>query len=297
MSTSAQTIGVASPPQADFYRPASLSGAVDVRAALHATPLAGGTDLLVRHRSWTGTLPRLSGAVVYIGHLSELRNVDIVDGKTARIGAAVTYATLLAHPAIPELLKRAMRELAAPGLRSVATLAGNVCNASPAADAVCALYALGCSVEVTSPDATRTVPIAEFITGPGRTTLGDSELLTALHLTLPREDHVFYHKVGTRRANALSKLSVCGWASVENGTVHDVGLALGAVAPTIVRVAEAEQLMRGQPTAALSSRAAEVVTVIAPHVRPISDQRSTAAYRRRTALGLVERFVGHLRDS
>jgi xanthine dehydrogenase FAD-binding subunit len=284
------------PEPARFYRPETLSEALDVRAAHNAVPLAGGTDLLVRYRNWAGTLPRLTGAVVYVGHLAELKGVESNPDGSVRIGAAETYANLLAHGSIPELLKRAMRELAAPGLRSVATLAGNVCNASPAADAVCALYALGCAIEVASTSGTRTVPVQSFITGPGRTTLGADEIVTALHLNVPREDRVYYHKVGTRRANALSKLSLCGWATVEAKVVSEVGLAVGAVAPTIVRIPEAEALLRGASTNEAARRAEAVVAAFEPHVRPISDQRSTAAYRRRTALGLIGRFVGGLAD-
>jgi CO/xanthine dehydrogenase FAD-binding subunit len=284
------------PEPARFYRPETLPEALDVRAAHNAVPLAGGTDLLVRHRSWAGTLPRLTGAVIYIGHLPELKGVESGNDGSVRIGAGETYATLLAHGSIPELLKRAMRELAAPGLRSVATLAGNVCNASPAADAVCALYALGCTVEVASTSGTRTVPVQSFITGPGRTTLGTDEIVTALHLNVPREDRVYYHKVGTRRANALSKLSVCGWATINAKVVSEVGLAVGAVAPTIVRIPEAEALLRGESTAEVTRKVDAVVAAFEPHVRPISDQRSTAAYRRRTALGLIGRFVDGLAD-
>jgi CO/xanthine dehydrogenase FAD-binding subunit len=284
------------PEPARFYRPETLSEALELRATHNAVPLAGGTDLLVRHRSWAGTLPRLTGAVIYIGHLPELKGVESGADGTVRIGAVETYATLLAHRSIPELLKRAMAELAAPGLRSVATLAGNVCNASPAADAVCALYALGCAVEVASPSGERTVPVQSFVTGPGRSTLGADEIVTALHLRIPREDRVYYHKVGTRRANALSKLSVCGWATIEGGGISAVGLAVGAVAPTIVRVPEAEALLVGTSTAEAARRTDAVVAAFEPHVRPISDQRSTAAYRRRTALGLIGRFVDGLAD-
>lgn len=282
-------------PAADFFRPASLEDALALRAAHHATPLAGGTDLLVRHRSWTGTLPRLEGAVLYIGQLDELRSLS-VSGTRMTVGAAVPYAQLLADPRVPRLLARAMEELAAPGLRSVATLVGNICNASPAADAVCALYALDAEVECRSSSGSRRVPIAEFVTGPGRTTLGDDELVTAVNFSLPQEDRVFYHKVGTRRANALSKLSVCAWADLDGvgETVTAVGLAVGAVAPTVVRVSAAEALLTGVPVADLAARRADVRAALEPFFTPISDQRSTAEYRRAAALGLVERFVGSI---
>ena len=278
----------------DFHSPRTLEEALDIRGRTGAIPLAGGTDLLVRHRSWTGTLPEVHEPVVFIGALSSLGGLEEidVDGQTTlRVGAAVTYADLLTDARVPQLLKSSIVELAAPGLRNVATLAGNICNASPAADAVCALYALDASVELASTGGTRTVPIEEFITGPGRTALRSDELVVAVNIPLIEGNRVFYHKVGTRRANALSKLSICAHATVEDDTVAALGIALGAVAPTVVRVREAEELVLLKAVSSVPQRLDAVIDAYRPFVTPISDQRSTAEYRREVALGLVKRFL------
>jgi len=278
----------------DFHSPRTLEEALDIRGRTGAIPLAGGTDLLVRHRSWTGTLPEVHEPVVFIGALSSLGGLEEidVDGQTTlRVGAAVTYADLLTDARVPQLLKSSIVELAAPGLRNVATLAGNICNASPAADAVCALYALDASVELASTGGTRTVPIEEFITGPGRTALRSDELVVAVDIPLIEGNRVFYHKVGTRRANALSKLSICAHATVEDDTVAALGIALGAVAPTVVRVREAEELVLLKAVSSIPQRLDAVIDAYRPFVTPISDQRSTAEYRREVALGLVKRFL------
>ncbi|MFW5842712.1 MAG: FAD binding domain-containing protein [Spirochaetota bacterium] len=274
----------------DFHSPQSLEEALDIRSSTGAIPLAGGTDLLVRHRSWTGTLPDIHEPVLFVGALSELQGIEEGrDGgrRTLRVGAGVTYADLLEDPRVPELVRSSIIELAAPGLRNVATLAGNICNASPAADAVCALYALDASVEVASTEGSRTVGIEEFITGPGRTTLGPDELVVAVNIPLIEGNRVLYQKVGTRRANALSKLSICAHATVEDDTVAAIAIALGAVAPTVVRVREAEE-----PLSKIPGRIESVIDAFRPFVTPISDQRSTAEYRREVALGLVRRFLG-----
>ncbi len=279
----------------DFYSPKSLKEALEVRKTTGAIPLAGGTDLLVRRRSWAGTLPDIHEPVVFVGALPELQGIEEQSAavrRTLRVGAGVTYADLLAHPRLPELLKGSIIELAAPGLRNVATLAGNVCNASPAGDAVCALYALDASVELASAKGTRTVPIEEFITGPGRTTLATDELVVAVNIPLIEGNRVLYQKVGTRRANALSKLSICAHATVEDDTVAAVAIALGAVAPTVVRVPEAEELLLFKPVSKVSGQIDSVIDALRPFVSPISDQRSTADYRREVALGLVRRFLG-----
>ncbi|MFP4431979.1 MAG: FAD binding domain-containing protein [Spirochaetaceae bacterium] len=279
----------------DFHSPQSLEEALDIRSRTGAIPLAGGTDLLVRHRSWTGTLPDIHEPVLFVGALSELQGVEERrDGgrRTLRVGAGVTYADLLEDPRVPELVRSSIIELAAPGLRNVATLAGNICNASPAADAVCALYALDASVEVASTEGSRTVGIEEFITGPGRTTLGPDELVVAVNIPLIEGNRVLYQKVGTRRANALSKLSICAHATVEDDTVAAIAIALGAVAPTVVRVREAEELVLFEPLSKIPGRIESVIDAFRPFVTPISDQRSTAEYRREVALGLVRRFLG-----
>lgn len=279
----------------DFHSPGTLEEALEIRARTGAIPLAGGTDLLVRRRSWAGTLPEIDEPVVFIGAVPELSTVEETEseaGTTLRVGAAVTYADLLVDTRVPELLRDSIAELAAPGLRNVATLAGNICNASPAADAVCALYALDAEVELASTAGTRSVPIDEFITGPGRTTLAADELVVAVSIPQIEGNRVFYHKVGTRRANALSKLSICAHATVEEETVTAVAIALGAVAPTVVRVHEAEELVLGAPVSDVASRMDAVLDAYRPFVTPISDQRSTAEYRTEVALGLVKRFLG-----
>ena len=138
---------------------------------------------------------------------------------------------------------------------------------------------------------TRTVPIEEFITGPGRTVLRSDELVVAVDIPLIEGNRVFYHKVGTRRANALSKLSICAHATVEDDTVAALGIALGAVAPTVVRVREAEELVLLKAVSSIPQRLDAVIDAYRPFVTPISDQRSTAEYRREVALGLVKRFL------
>ncbi len=279
-----------------FHRPVDLAEALQVRAETGAIPLAGGTDLLVRHRNWAGTLPRIDKPVVYVGHLQELRRIDISgngSGPQMTIGASVTYSELLDHPTTPQLLRDSIIELAAPGLRNVATLAGNICNASPAADAACALYALDAEVELAGPSGRRRLPIAEFITGPGRTALNNDELVTAIHLPPDNSTVKFYKKVGTRRANALSKLSLCACARIVDRTVTEIGIAVGAVAPTIVRDRDIEHHLQNTAPEQLALRIPQTLQQYAELIRPIDDQRSTAEYRKHTALALIEQFLTH----
>lgn len=284
---------------AKWYRPETLDEALEIRARETVIPIAGATDLYVRYRRGNGLAPEFSAPLLAVGHLEELRGYGDENGEL-RIGAGVPYADILADRRTPGLLAAAVHELAAPALRNVATLGGNICNASPAADAVCPLYALDARCELRSASRVRMLPVAEFITGPGRTLIESDELLTAIVIPAgpgmvaamdnDATTRVLYRKVGTRRANALSKLSMAAWASVSGGTVESVGVALGAVAPTIVRSREAEAGFVGS-LESLRERADGILGAYGRLVTPIDDQRSTAEYRREVAVNLVRQFI------
>ena len=283
-----------------WYRPGTLDEALEIRARETVIPIAGATDLYVRYRRRSGLAPEFSAPLLAVGHLTELQGYSDENGEL-RIGAGVPYADILSDGRTPVLLAAAVRELAAPALRNVATLGGNMCNASPAADAACPLYALDARCELRSASRARTLPIAEFITGPGRTQIEPDELLTAIiippgpgRVTTAIDDdattRVLYRKVGTRRANALSKLAVAAWASLSGGGVESVGVALGAVAPTVVRSHEVEADFVGS-LESLREKTDAILAAYGRLVAPIDDQRSTAEYRREVALNLVKQFI------
>lgn len=273
----------------NWYRPSSLAEALEIRGREKTIPLAGATDLYVRHRRGGGMPPDIAHPLLYIAHLDELNGIE-VGAEEIRIGAAAPYTDVMREAAVPELLRSAIWELAAPALRNAGTLGGNICNASPAADAVCPLYALDATCELRSAEGARSVPIAEFITGPGRTLLTDDELLVAITFRRVPKARFLYRKVGTRRANALSKLSIAATADVRDGAVQDVAIALGAVAPTVLRVRELEERLQG-PLEDLYDRSEAVLTGYTEAVTPIDDQRSTAGYRNEVAVNLVRQFI------
>ncbi len=272
------------------FTPVSLPDALQHLAAVRAIPVAGGTDLMVRHRR-CGPLPiRLDAPPLFIGRLPELRSITETTSEL-NIGAAVTLNEIAAHPAAPPGLTAAIREFASPAVRNAGTIGGNICNASPAGDTLPYLYAAGATVVLASSSTERALPISEFITGPGRTLLGGEELM--IRIIIPRRpaSFVFYRKVAPRRSNALSKLSVYAEADVDGSSglprVAGFRLAVGAVAPTVVRIREAEALVDGTTAAEVRDRADALLEAYRAHVRPIDDQRSTATYRRNTAHTLI----------
>lgn len=286
---------------AEWYRPATLDEALSIRASQSVIPIAGATDLYVRHRRGAGMIPAIDSPLLSIAHLDELRHLS-VDSGVFTVRAAVTYAQLLGDERVHDLLRLACAELAAPALRNVATIGGNICNASPAADAVCPLYVLDAECELRSADATRVVPIDEFITGPGTTTLAQDELLVAVRIPGAADpsvasesggeaERIFYRKVGTRRANALTKVSIAARALLDpDGAVSEAAIALGAVGPTVLRSREIDSQITGPPDALIARREA-ILDAYRGLVTPINDQRSTADYRSEVAVNLVRAFL------
>ena len=268
------------------YRPSKLNDAL-MFLAEHASEnpviFAGGTDLMVRHRGYTGTLPKIEAPVLFVDGIEELLNVSAGQNGAASIGAAVPYSVLEKTSGLPDLLIRSVVKIAAPGLRNRGTVGGNICNASPAADTVPPLLIHAAVCRIVSLSGERTVPLENFATGPGKTVLAPGELLASVEVPPYEITHAYYRKIGTRKANALSKLSVC--AAVFNGTdAPEIRIAMGAVGPKALRLPGTEEAIRK----GLGRDA--ILNALYEEIRPISDQRSTADYRNAVAGNCVIEF-------
>jgi len=271
----------------------SLRHALEIRGSEKVITFAGGTDLMVRKKSWPGTLPAFDLPVLLIGGLSELMGCSVENGLV-RIGAAEKLAAVAENTGLPEILRLAVRQMAAPGIRNMGTIGGNIINASPAGDTLPALYALNTTLTLLSLSGTREVPIRQFIKGPGRTELHDDELLTAVNIPAGDFKRVYYRKIGTRKADALSKVSFAGLANLKEGKIADMRIAIGAVAPAVVRSEEAESLLIGRDIEDVPGLLPEVIGFYLKLIRPIDDQRSNAAYRKEVSLRLIKDFISGL---
>ena len=268
----------------------TLHEALEYRKVHNAIPFAGGTDLMVRNKSWSGTLPAFHSAVIMVGELQELKGICL-ENSTLVVGAAETLSDIAANTNVPLILRMAIKQMASPAIRNMGTIGGNICNASPAGDSLPPLYALDATVTLKSSTGTRTMPISQFIKAPGRTDLASDELLTAVNIPIEDYNRVFYRKVGTRKAVALSKLSIACLATVHGNSIEKLRIAVGAVAPTVVRCEEAEKALLGKTIDEASRNFEFIREIYAEHITPIDDQRSTAKYRKRVALGLIEDFL------
>ena len=279
----------------NFYYPESLEEALELKASKKVIPLAGGTDLMVRYENWSSLPASFPGSVMAVGHLKELQYIREEDGFLC-IGGGLPLNEVLEYKGLPECLVLAVDGIAAPALRNLATLAGNIQNASPAADSLPPLILMDASVRLISESGSRDMSVRDFVTAPGRTALADNELIESVRIPLDYvkdegEGMLSYRKVGTRKANALSKLSVCLWSKTEDGRISDIRMTLGAVAAVIVRLPEAEKALRGVALSELEEAWKAVRPQYEEAIRPIDDQRSTAFYRKRSALRLLDAFI------
>ena len=271
----------------DTYRPDSLAEVLSIMREHQALPFAGGTDLMVRYRTGPGVLSRLQKTVVFLDKCQELKTVLCSDGSL-KIGSAVPLAVLEKTESVPSTLQKICSQIGAPGLRNVATLGGNICNASPAGDTLPYLYAVDAQVVLVSADSERTIPIESFIRGPGETTRAADEILHSVVIPHRQADFSYFRKVGSRRANTLTKVSLAGFADLHRGKVERISLAFGAVGPTVIRLHRLEKSLRGVFVAELADNNESLVHQV--EIFPINDQRSSIEYRRRVAINLLNDF-------
>jgi CO/xanthine dehydrogenase FAD-binding subunit len=243
-----------------------------------AVPLAGGTDLMptIREGKITDT------TLVDISRADELRTVEATTDHV-RIGSLVTAAELARSSDMAEILPvvtAAARTLGSPQIRARATIGGNVVNGSPAADMALALVVAGAEVETATAGGVRSLPMEDFVSGPGLTRLAPGELVTAFKASVRAGARYGYAKVGLRRALAcaLVNVGVMVVPSADGARCAEARIVLGAVAPTCIRAREAEELLvGGEIDESIVDRVAEAASA---ECAPIDDVRASATYRR-----------------
>jgi CO/xanthine dehydrogenase FAD-binding subunit len=253
--------------------------------------VAGGTDVLVKAKD--GQQSRAS--LFDLTAVSELKGVQERDGHLW-IGAGTTHAELMASPLVARdlpSLPQACAVIGGPQIRNRGTIGGNLANASPAADTVPPLFAADAVVELVAISSRRDVPVAEFFTGPRQSVLASDELIVGVRVPLRAGVRGCFLRLGQRQAQAISKVSLAVGMTFRDGRPDWVRVALGAVAPTVVRAPEAEKALLAGGYEGLR-RAREAVKA---EIAPIDDLRSTRAYRREMAAVLLERAVRRVAEA
>lgn len=252
--------------------------------------LAGGTDLIVQWRMG-GKMPE---GIIDIGGLEELRLIVQRD-NVIEFGAAVTHSMLIESNIVRRycpVLVDACRTVGAVQIQNRGTIGGNIVNASPAGDTPPVLMAFDAKVELASLAGRQHVPIRDFYLSYRKTALKPDEILTRIIIPKhsPDEKAAFY-KVGTRRAQAISKVVLCARARMNTGVIDDIAIALGSVAPIVMRASKTEAFLKGKKLdAAIINEAKKALTA---EIVPIDDIRSSADYRRFVAASLLARYLAN----
>ncbi|MGA8075383.1 MAG: xanthine dehydrogenase family protein subunit M [Candidatus Acidiferrales bacterium] len=274
----------------ELQTPSNLASALELLAREPGEwrAFAGGTDLMalleagkLAHRRYLN-----------IWNLDELRGIS-ARGAEISIGALATYTDIRCDAALLRefpLLCRAAEETGGIATQNRGTLGGNIANASPAADSPPALLVYDAELELISAGGMRRVPYLGFHSGYKKMNLRPDELIA--RIILPRDRagwKSYYRKVGTRRAQAISKVCMAAALKFSDGEITDVRIALGSVAPSVIRATATENALRGKRLDSTAIAAARVS--LAAEIAPIDDMRSSARYRSRVAQNLLEEFL------
>ena len=269
---------------------ATLGEALDLLAVDSGAwkPFAGGTDLMVLLEA--GKLPQTN--YINIWNLKELRGIEVTDDHVS-LGALTTYTEVQDSKVLREefpMLSRAASETGGLAIQNRGTLGGNIVNGSPAADSPPALLAYDAELELVSTQGARWVPYHGFHTGYKEMNIRPDELLGRIRLPrTTRGRKQYYRKVGTRKAQAISKVCIAALAQINGDRIDDARIAFGSVAPIPLRCTRTEGVLQGQK---LDREIIEKAKAeLAREIVPIDDIRSTKNYRLRVALNLVEDFL------
>lgn len=269
-----------------YLRPTNIQEACEALASRKLTLLAGGTDHFAAR-----VVRRPDEDILDLTALASLRGIR-KDRGGWRIGATATWTDVLQArlPPLFDGLKLAAREIGGVQIQNAATLAGNLCNASPAADGIPALLVLDAAVELCSTRGTRVLPLEEFVLGPRKTALQPGELVTAILVPEPRHPvRSHFLKLGARKYLVISIAMVAVVLETKGNAVQTARIAVGSCSPVARRLPQLEAALSGVPLSpALGERAA------AEHLNrlePIDDVRASAGYRLDAALTLVRRAL------
>jgi CO/xanthine dehydrogenase FAD-binding subunit len=283
-------------PDYRLVTPKVLSEALGILAREPGTwqPFAGGTDLMVLLEA--GRLPHKN--YLNIWNLPELRGISSTTDHVT-LGALTTYTEIQSDPILREefpMLCQAASETGGLAIQNRGTIGGNIANASPAADSPPALLAYNAELELLSVRGSRWVPYQTFHTGYKTMIMQPDELLARVRLPRLWPDlHHYYRKVGTRKAQAISKVCLAAAARVSEGTVDHIRIALGSIAPIPLRCLKTEEALRGERLD--KNIIAQAKAALAREIVPIDDIRSTKSYRFRVSLNLLEDFLAQLAPS
>ena len=274
----------------NHYIPSSLKEALKALNNHDCYIMAGGTDLMVVKHQKSGIVPNFDKDVCYISNLKELQYI-YEDEQGVHIGAGTKFVDIENSMIVPDLLKQIIHELASPNIRNMATMAGNIANASPAGDSIVGLYLLDAKLELVNVNGSRLVPIEKFILGVRKISRKSNELIKEIFIPHHDDLNTYWRKVGSRAAESISKVTFAGGYQVEDGVVKDLRMAFGSISVTCIRDQKIEQKYIGMTVEELHSNIDNILNDMSKNITPITDQRSTKEYRYKVAMNILKDFL------
>lgn len=278
-------------PDVEVHRPKSLEEALRyVQELPDAKPLAGGTDLIIELREGACEARNL----VDLTHVKELDYIR-ESGGMIHIGAMTHHTDIVTSDLIKSkapVLSEAAHLVGSIQIRNLGTIGGNICNASPGADTATPLLVLGAEATISSTEGTRTIPLSEFFTGPKRTSLNPGELLTELSFpTPPAGSGGAFYKLGRRKGCTLSLINIAAYVELDGDTCSEARVAVGACAPTPVRIKDVEEMLKGKKIddAVIAEASSACYGLVQPSQRAHS--RASEEYRRDMSCVLMRRAL------
>lgn len=263
------------------YQAASLKEALEIRAIKTVIPYGGGTDLMLE--------PDENANYLFLAKVPEMKNI-VEDSEYIRIGAACTFTDIMESELAPAILKKAVSQIAAPAIRNLGTVGGNICNGSPKADSALIFFATDAKLRLVSSRGERVIPITEFYLGRKKTSLQADELLVEILMKRTGLSNYYYKKVGARNALAISRVSFAAIFDVKQGKIASCMTAFGAVSDVIIRRADIDAMFIGKTIDEAKNVKEEYLTAYAQAIVPIRG-RISAEYRKAVCMNLLRDFL------
>lgn len=270
------------------YIPKTLEEALEIKSRHDVMVLAGGSDLMVSHKRTLGITPKFDKPVMIVRNLPELRRIYINDKGECCIGAGCTSAQIAESPICPWHLRQAASRMGAVALRNSATIAGNIANASPKGDTPGPLYMLDARVKLSSVSGSREVLVSDFIVKFRTIDLRPDEMITEVIVPLSEDDfdYVFWHKVGTRKANAISKITLSQAIKFNaDGSVRDYRVAATATGAKTNRSRDVESIVIGKHLTP------ELIEDVVKGFDDVISPRAMPEFRREATRRMIRRFL------
>lgn len=263
------------------YSATSLREALDIRADHDVTPYAGGTDLMIENKK--------EDCYLFLNRVAELKQIT-TDNQFIRIGTGCTFTELLEHDLAPAILKEAVSQIAAPAIRNLGTVGGNIGNGSPKADSVLIYFVTDSKLRLMSRNGERIVPIKEFYLGRKKLDLHPDELIVEVLMPKKGLDRYYYKKIGARNALAISRVSFAALLSVENDVIQNCATAFGAIAEVILRRDDLDSMLIGKTIKEAKAVKADYLNAFDQAIQPIRG-RISAEYRKDVCMNLLKDFL------